>query len=203
MAKDKQQREGDGKATLDADGKVILGDTDPCCCADCGGNDCTYCGDCTPASVSATFDVPLCDCVQGVGIASTKVTTGSSFAGTFTLTQLGSSGEAACTWQYEATYSDVVATTYPSTDCTGTPDFVSDRIRITLQKIDDTTFYLYATLLTTAFGSPYLGAGILFSGYVETDSDDCCGTFNFSNAATCSTGSGYVTNGGTATVTAC
>ena len=112
MAKDKQQREGDGKATLDADGKVILGDTDPCCCGGCPGEDCEYCTGPTPIRYTVTFsDVELlADCHTQDG-RSVELNTLVELDGTWTLNQTADP----CVWQSVATGN--VASIYLAENC--------------------------------------------------------------------------------------
>jgi hypothetical protein len=143
---------------------------DACCCAGTGAA-CGGCSGSTPATWALTFNsVALStSCFHVTGDpGSAKITTGTTFSGTFTLTQ---NGTFPCEWDYDNAYSSVVAEWWgASTTCGGASDYTSDRINISFAKVFggfSVTAYLYYS------GQPAATVQAnLFNG--GSSGSDCC-----------------------------
>jgi hypothetical protein len=124
---------------------------DACCCGATGAT-CGICSGSTPATWALTFgSVALSTaCFHVTGDpGSAKITSGTTFSGTFTVTQNGSFP---CQWEYDAPYSGVVAEWWSaSTTCGGASTYTSDRINV---------------VMTAAFG------GVSRSSSISTTADN-------------------------------
>jgi hypothetical protein len=105
---------------------------DACCCGATGAT-CGGCSGSTPATWALTFNsVALStSCFHVTGDpGSAKITTGTTFSGTFTLTQNGSFP---CEWEYDAATQAWSRSGGASTTCGGASDYTTDRINISIQ----------------------------------------------------------------------
>jgi hypothetical protein len=161
-----------GNVLLTSDGNVLLSDGSgsPCrCCS--AGTPCSACSGTTPATwivsfSSITLRTTCFNQNPGDG-TSAKFTTGSTFSGTFTLTQNGSSP---CLWEYDAPYTTNVAKHWSNNTCTDPEVATTERIRITLSKFSG-GFNIHAELYETTVGVLVVH---LYDGGATTD--DCAAT---------------------------
>jgi len=112
-----------------------------CCGTITPGTPCANCGsDTTPAQYTASFasvELETANRQSDDGLINGEFTTGTTFSGTFTLSQT-----AACIWEYNQPYSAQIMTGY--TGPGGTGDAVpSDRISILLQKLSGSDASIY------------------------------------------------------------
>jgi hypothetical protein len=132
-------------------GVVVTATTngDTCCCGGTTGAPCNRCSGSTPAQWVLSFDnvTTSTSCFIQPTEASAKITTGGSpFSGTFTLTQ---NAITPCLWEYDAPYSAYIAKFWSNDSCSGTEDFTSDRINISLFKFASTSATIKAYLYPT------------------------------------------------------
>jgi hypothetical protein len=145
---------------------VLTGDA--CCCGATGAT-CGSCSGSTPATWALTFNsVALSTTCFTDGLtASGKITTGTTFSGTFTLTQSGSD---ACFWEYDAAYSAVVAQMWSNLTCAGAAGQTTDRINVGLFKSAG-NIQLGATLYVTGIDTGSVSAHLFEAGIAT---NDCC-----------------------------
>jgi hypothetical protein len=147
---------------------------DACCCGATGAT-CGICSGSTPATWALTFgSVALSTaCFHVTGDpGSAKITSGTTFSGTFTVTQNGSFP---CQWEYDAPYSGVVAEWWSaSTTCGGASTYTSDRINVVMTAAFGGVLSFFVYLYYSGQPAAIVQAN-LFNG--STSGFDCCANY--------------------------